>query len=151
MKLYQTFYKRSSMTLADRNKKIKESYVQLGLEAPDLEVLLDENFLIAYCATCLRTLVHRSVVGRANVYVAMFARPGAPPSSLEKTEAEPCMTDVHNILARLKRKVQDEIMLSQRLPAASVRVRCTASHTSTWILMKTSRQSPGALSFGLRT
>ncbi|KAG2829280.1 hypothetical protein PC116_g3493 [Phytophthora cactorum] len=37
MKLYQTFYKRSSMTLADRNKKIKESYVQLGLEAPDLE------------------------------------------------------------------------------------------------------------------
>ncbi|KAG3064505.1 hypothetical protein PC121_g11681 [Phytophthora cactorum] len=138
MKLYQTFYKRSSMTLADRNKKIKESYVQLGLEAPDLEVLLDENFLIAYCATCLRTLVHRSVVGRANV-------------SLEKTEAEPCMTDVHNILARLKRKVQDEITLSQRLPAASVRVRCTASHTSTWILMKTSRQSPGALSFGLRT
>ncbi|KAG2796351.1 hypothetical protein PC111_g21768 [Phytophthora cactorum] len=82
MKLYQTFYKRSSMTLADRNKKIKESYVQLGLEAPDLEVLLDENFLIAYCATCLRTLVHRSVVGRANVYVAMFARPGAPPRYL---------------------------------------------------------------------
>ncbi|KAF1792891.1 hypothetical protein JG687_00018048 [Phytophthora cactorum] len=41
---HQTFYKRSSMTLQGKNKKIKESYARIGREAHDSELLLDKMY-----------------------------------------------------------------------------------------------------------
>ncbi|KAJ8578572.1 hypothetical protein ON010_g631 [Phytophthora cinnamomi] len=135
---HQNFYKRTSTTRQQRNKQIQATYAKSGNEPPDSELLRNPAFPLYLTSYLCPTLESREIVVVANDLDAMFVHWAAKPSFIYCSAAKatatswlyhsitrntttasekpkPCMVDVHNLLAKLKREEGAGTTVSERL------------------------------------